>query len=112
MFYCLTDNKYVKAYFKNKELEKLYTTKKSKKYKLEQHVIGGFFEVVAIIRAAKDIYDFRKKPSLNFKKMQGTKNRYSLRIDKKYRLEVEIDWEDKHKTVGIIGIDEVSNHYR
>ncbi len=108
----MADNEYVEAYFKNKELEKLYTTNKSKKYKLEQHVISNFFEVVAIIAAAKDIYDFREKPSLNFKKMKGTQNRYSFRIDRKYRLETEIDWEDDNKTVGIIGIDEISNHYQ
>ena len=98
--------------FLNKKLLKLYQTGKSNKYKLDSNVIQGFFEVVAILTASKDILDLWKEPSLNFEKLSGYKKRYSLRITRKYRLEVEIEWENKEKTIGIIGIDEISNHYR
>ena len=107
----LTDTNIVKAYFKNKNLQELYTTQKSKKYKLDLHVVRKFIEVITSILAAKDIYDLWNEPSLKYEKLKGDKNRYSFRIDRKYRLEVEVDWENEEKTIGIIGIDEISNHY-
>ncbi len=96
----------------NKNLEKLYTKGKSKKYPLPQQVIRSFFEVIDILQAAKDIHDLQNKPSLNFEKLIGTTKRYSLRLSRKYRLEVSIDWENEKKTIGIIGIEEISNHYQ
>lgn len=67
---------------------------------------------MAAIDAATDIHDFQQRPSLNFERMQGTESRFSLRINRKYRLEVEIDWENEEKTIGILGIDEISTHYQ
>jgi len=29
----------------------------------------------------------------------------------KYRIEMEIDWENQEKTVGLVGIVELSGHY-
>lgn len=98
--------------FRNKELEKLYIKGKSKKYPLPSQIIRKFFEVVAILDAAKDIYDFRNQPSLKFEKLKNTKKSYSFRLNIKYRLEVEIDWENEEQTIGIIGIEEISTHYQ
>jgi len=50
-------------------------------------------------------------PSLNFEKMQGYKNRYSARLNKKYRLEMTIRWINDKCTIGIIGLEDISNHY-
>ncbi|WP_187759757.1 type II toxin-antitoxin system RelE/ParE family toxin [Thiospirochaeta perfilievii] len=102
----------MKCYFSNKKLEKLYTTGKSKKYKLSEEIVRDFIWLVGIIDAAKDIYDFWDQPSLNFEKLQGFKNRHSFRINRKYRLEVDIEWENDDQTIGIVGIDEVSKHYQ
>ncbi|MDC7245654.1 MAG: type II toxin-antitoxin system RelE/ParE family toxin [Sphaerochaetaceae bacterium] len=102
----------MEVYFQNRHLEKLYTTGWDKKYPLEDHVIDSFFEVVAIIQAAKNIYDFRNQPSLKFEGMISTEKSYSFRLNRKFRLEVTIDWENKEKTIGIIGIEEISVHYR
>lgn len=101
----------MKFYFINKNLKTLYTTGRSKKYPLQKQVLKGFFEVLSAVDAARDIHDLQQRPSFNFEKMQGAKSRYSLRINRKYRLEVEIDWENEEKTVGIVGIDEISKHY-
>ncbi|MBF9018971.1 MULTISPECIES: type II toxin-antitoxin system RelE/ParE family toxin [unclassified Oceanispirochaeta] len=95
----------------NKELLKLYTVGKSKKYRIPPQVLTSFFEVVEILKAAKDIYDLWKEPSLNFKHLVNSKARYSLRLSGKYRLEVSIDWENEQKTIGIICIEEISSHY-
>lgn len=94
--------------FKNKKLEKLYTTGKSSKYKVEKQVLTGFFEALAILDAAKDIYDLWNQPSLNFEKY---KTWYSVRANKKWRIEFEIEWENTDKTIGLLKIKELSNHY-
>lgn len=94
--------------FSNQRLEKLYTDGKSNKYKIEVQVLQGFFEAIAILEAAKDIYDLWNNPSLNFKKY---KQWYSVRANRKWRIEFDIKWEDKEKTSGVIRIKELSNHY-
>ncbi len=97
--------------FLNKEIANLYESGKTRKNKLDKIVIHSFFEVIASLCAANNIYDLRKEPSLNFERLKKFKNRYSLRLTKKYRLEVEIEWEDNEKLKGIIGIDKISVHY-
>jgi proteic killer suppression protein len=97
--------------FNNKKIEALYTKGSSPKYRLEPGIVQSFFEVVAILEAAKDINDLRQSPSLHFEKLQGSKNRFSARLNVKWRLEMEIEWQNDEMTVGIIGIEEISNHY-
>jgi len=97
--------------FKNKQLLTLYKKGKSKKYTLNKAVLNNFFSVVVILESAKDIYDLWNLPSLNFEKMQGFKSRYSVRLNKKYRLEMTIEWTNEELTIGIIGLEDISNHY-
>ena len=97
--------------FKNKSLIQLYETGKSKKYKLQQDILTKFFMRIQQLEAANDIYDLWKTPSLNFEKMESYENRYSVRLSRKWRLEVEIEWEDEEKTKGICYINEISKHY-
>ncbi len=104
--------RYVEVHFCSIHLEKLYSTGRSKKYPLEEYIIDSFFEVVAIMQAAKNIYDFRNQPSLKFEKLKNTDKTYSFRLSRRYRLEVTIDWENNEKTIGNIGIEEISNHYQ
>jgi len=78
--------------FRNKELEKLYTTGKSKKLKLSNDIIEKFFARIQQIEAAENIYDLWNDKGLNFEKLKGTENSYSMRLKLKYRLEMEIDW--------------------
>lgn len=97
--------------FKNRTLIQLYKTGKSKKLKLPGSVVKKFFIRIQQLEAAVNIYDLWKTSSLNFEKLKGFKNRYSVRLDKKWRLEMEIEWVDNEKTRGIIYIDEISSHY-
>jgi len=101
----------VKVEFKNTQLEKLYTTGHSKKYLLDEAVIRKFVAVVGRLEAASDVYDLWRLSSLNFERLQGNPNRYSARVTIKYRIEMEIDWENQEKTIGLIGIVELSSHY-
>jgi len=97
--------------FHNKELKKLYCTKKSKKLKLPGNVIINFFKAVAKLEGARDIYELWNLRSLKFKKLQGSESVYAVRLDIKYRLKMSIEWTNEELTVGIIGLEEISNHY-
>ena len=97
--------------FTNKKLLALYETGSSTKYKLDQKVIRSFFEVVAVLEAAADIYDLWKLPSLHFEKLTGYENRYSARLDRKWRLELSIEWRNEALTVGVLALEDITNHY-
>jgi proteic killer suppression protein len=97
--------------FKNKELEKLYTTGKSKKLKLPNDIIEKFFARIQQIEAANDIYDLWNEKGLNFEKLKGSENSYSMRLKIKYRLEMDIDWKNNELTIGDFIITDISNHY-
>lgn len=97
--------------FRNKELEKLYITGKSKKLKLPNDIIEKFFARIQQIEAAKDIYDLWNDKGLNFEKLTNTENSFSMRLKIKYRLEMDIDWKNNELTIGDFIITDISNHY-
>ena len=97
--------------FDNKDLEKLYTEGKSRKYKLTSDIIDKFFARIQQIEAANDIYDLWNDKGLNFEKLQGFESRYSMRLKTKYRLEMIIEWQNNENNVGEFIIIEISNHY-
>lgn len=98
--------------FNNKALEKLYTTGKSNKLKLSNDIIDKFFARIQQIEAAHTIYDLWNDKGLNFEKLQGHINLYSMRLKLKYRLEMQIEWKNDEKTIGVFIITEISKHYR
>lgn len=102
----------MEAYFTNKELEKLYTTGTSRKYPLQSDITRKFVMCVRKIMAAEDIHDFWRDPSLNFERLRGYENRYSMRLNQKWRLEMEIDWQNDEHTIGIFSLEDISNHYK
>ena len=95
----------------DKELIKLYETGSSKKLKLPETVIEKFFATIQKIESATSIHDFWKDSGLKFEKLRGFKNRYSMRLTGKYRLEMEIEWKNIDNTVGEFIIVEISSHY-
>lgn len=97
--------------FPDNKLLTLYESGSGRPLRLEQRVVDSFFEVVAILEAAKDIHDLWRRPGLNFKRLQGQQNRYSARLDRKWRLEMSIEWTNQAMTVGIISPEEITNHY-
>jgi len=97
--------------FRNKELEKLYVTGKSKKLKLPNDIIEKFFARLQQIDAANDIYDLWNDKGLNFEKLTNTENSYSMRLKIKYRLEMDIDWTNNELNIGDFIITDISNHY-
>ena len=68
----------MEAFFTNKDLEKLYTTGKSRKYPLQTDIARKFVMCVTKIMAAETIHDFWQDPALNFEKLRGPKHHYSF----------------------------------
>jgi plasmid maintenance system killer protein len=97
--------------FANKDLEKLYTEGKSKKYRLSEDIIDKFFARIQQIEAAQDIYDLWKDKGLNFEKLQGYETRYSMRLKLKFRLELIVEWKNNEKTIGEFIIIDITTHY-
>jgi toxin HigB-1 len=99
------------VYIDDKELEKLYTSGKSKKLNLPEKVIEKFFATIQKIESSIDIYDFWTDTGLKFEKLKGTTNRYSMRLSGKYRLEMEVVWTDDKQITGMFYLKTISNHY-
>lgn len=94
----------------DKEILKLYETGKSKKIRLPEDVIRKFLLRVNLLLAAKDIHDLWNDPAAMFKKLSG-KNRYSMRLNLKYRMILEVEWDNKEQSIGTFKIVEINNHY-
>ncbi len=98
--------------FSNKHLAELYTKGRSRKYPfMDKALCRKLVERINRLEAAKDIFDLRNPPSMEFEKLAGYPNRFSIRITRQYRVEFEIEFEDEKKTFGRIVIVNVSKHY-
>lgn len=97
--------------FENRDLRTLYQTGSCRKPKLPKEVAYEFAVTVRILEAAKDIYDLWQEPSLHFEKLKGSASRYSVRLTRKWRLEMEIEWKNEDKTIGVLSLVEISAHY-
>ncbi len=99
------------VYINDKELEKLYTTGRSKKLTLPDHVVDKFFATVQKIDASVTMHDFLHDKGLKFEKLKGKNNIYSMRLSGKYRLEMNVSWENEEMTIGVFSLITISNHY-
>ena len=97
--------------FGDPHLEALFMTGHSRKGKLPAGLVRKFCQRVQILEAAESIHDLQHSASLHFKRLQGHENRFSLRINDQYRLEFEIEFEDKARTRGTVSIVKLSAHY-
>lgn len=101
----------MEVYLDDKDLITLYTTGKSRKLKLPENVVDKFFATIQKIEAAVTTQDLIADKGLRFEKLKGTANRYSMRLNNKYRLEMEIEWLNEKFTVGKFSLQTISNHY-
>ena len=101
----------MEVFIKNKDLQKLYETGKSKKYPLPRNIIDEFLYCMQVLSDAETIYDIWKDKSLQFERLKGTENSYSMRLNNKYRLEMDIDWRNQECTIGIVEVTEISNAF-
>ena len=100
--------------FLNDDLQELYETGYSRKYKKVPKTIvrDNFPTIVQYLKNAERIQDVWKRKSLNFERMVGIKNGYSVRVNITWRLEMKIEWTDKDCTIGIIGLTDLTHHYK
>lgn len=93
------------------ENKKIIQCIENKKHIFSNNIVKKLSIIIAKLEASVDIYDIWNNKSYNFKKMQGYDNRYSIRINDYYRLEMTIKWLNNEQTVGNIYLEEISNHY-
>jgi toxin HigB-1 len=98
--------------FNNTYLEKLYTNRDTKgKTVYSKEVIIQFKKTVLRLEQADNTTQLRQFRSLNFEALKGNKKGlYSVRVNKQYRLEFEIE-NDTINLSEIIFIDDLSKHY-
>lgn len=101
----------MEVYFNSKDLEELYRTGRSRKLKLPGQVVDKFFATVQKIDAAETIHDLLADKGLRFEKLKGDSNRYSMRLNQKYRLEMTVEWKNESQTVGGFILITISDHY-
>lgn len=95
----------------DKELEKLYVTGKSRKLKLPGNIVDKFFATVQKIESAENLNDLLADRGLRFEKLKNSE-RYSMRLNNKYRLEMTVEWKNEANTIGIFTLITISNHYQ
>ena len=71
-----------------------------------QAVDRGFRKLLQVIRAAVDERDFYALKSLHFEKLEGSETQRSMRINKQWRLIVELRGQTPNKRVGVIKVDD------
>jgi proteic killer suppression protein len=94
----------VRFEFKDKDLLLLYTEEKNA-HRYPSGVVEAFFDVMAIIESAISEMDIRAFKSLRFEKLTGNRaGQFSLRLNKQYRLIIQIEKDEQGKLLWIIEI--------
>jgi proteic killer suppression protein len=92
--------------FRSKKLESLYTAERGAKA-FPAQVVDAFFEAMAVIVAAKDERDLRAMKGFHLEKLRGDRaEQSSMRLNKQWRLVVEIGRDDAGQVVVVIGIED------
>ncbi len=69
-------------------------------------IVKAFRKRMQMIRSAPDERDFYAMKSLHFEKMRSNPSNYSMRLNDRYRLIIEIKIESQVRTVVIVGIED------
>jgi toxin HigB-1 len=96
----------VRFRFESQKLEDLYTSEAGAR-KYPPGVVDAFFEVMAIIEAAKDERDLYALKSLRFEALKGNRaGERSLRLNKQYRLIVRLVEDDQGRVMLVLDIED------
>ena len=74
-------------------------------------VIKKLPRAVIILEQIEIVQDIWKYPGYNFEKLENV-NQYSIRLGRTWRLIMEIDWTNEEKSIGIIGLEDLTHHYQ
>ncbi|RZK72104.1 MAG: addiction module killer protein [Pedobacter sp.] len=98
--------------FDNDYLEPLYEGQEVKgKPRFSQSVIKSFITKVNILKYVDNSHGLRAYRSLNFEKLEGNENLYSIRIDRRYRLEFRLESYGV-TLLEMVVIEDLTNHYQ
>lgn len=74
---------------------------------LDRAVVTVFRRRMQYIRAARDERDLRVMKSLHYEKLKGRRrHQRSIRLNRQWRLVLELEQQDAGKTVVIVGIED------
>lgn len=98
--------------FNNSYLEKIYQGKTKGKISYSSEVVIQLKKTVLKLEQADNTAQLRQFRSLNFEALKGDKKGlYSVRVNKQYRLEFQIE-NDTITLSEIILIEDLSKHYK
>ena len=102
----------MKVGFSNKGLEELYIKGRSKKYKdVPLNIAQKMVKAVEVLKSSSSIQEIWKFPAYKFEKLQGNE-RYSMRMNIVWRLELTVKWIDEKKVhIEIINLEDLTKHY-
>lgn len=98
--------------FANRGLKELYTKGRSKKYAhVPLDIVRKMVRAVDVLESSASIQEIWKFPAYRFEKLQG-KERYSMRMNIAWSLELTIKWIDETKVeVKVINLEDLTKHY-
>lgn len=92
--------------FDDHNLEKLYTDPEVV-HDLPPAVVAAFHRRMVMIRSAPDERLFRGLKSLNFEKLKGARSQqYSMKLNDRWCLVVELEGRGSNKVVAVISIED------
>jgi proteic killer suppression protein len=103
----------MKVVIEDEYLVNLYKNGKSfGKPQFNSEVESGFNKRVIQIEQAKSTNDLRNIKSLHFEKLSGNlSGKYSIRVNKGFRIVFRIEKDGDNARLEIICIEELNNHY-
>lgn len=84
---------------------------KNKKYRFQPQVVKKYQKRVDTLMGATRIEDLFALNSLNFESLEAS-DKYSIRVDGKYRLEFRTRFKDGNQQVTICELTDLTNHYK
>jgi plasmid maintenance system killer protein len=102
----------LKVIFASEDLKRFYEEGKSRNNEYPPGIIDRYIRRVDSIKAAEKFNDLYALQSLKFEKIDNN-NRYSMRINDQYRLEMTYESKkDGTMMIKIFVIREITKHYR
>lgn len=103
----------MKVIIEDEYLTEIYKNGKSDgKPKFSKEIELGFIKRVAQMEQAENTNTLRLLKSLHFEKLSGDlDNKYSIRVNKAFRIIFRIEKDGKNVRLQVICIEELTNHY-
>jgi len=90
--------------FRSNRLKALYTEERGA-HKYPAGVVDAFFDVLAVIVAAKDERDLRELKGWRYEKMSGQRqHQHSIRLNRQFQLVLE--WDQEGRYILIVDIED------